>query len=251
MNLPLTRPIVFLDLETTGKDFVADRIVQISVLKIHPDSSEESRTRLINPGKPIPSEATAIHGITDEDVRDQPRFQDIARSLFEFLAGCDIAGYNSNAFDIPFLAEEFARCGIEFPQEGTRLIDVCTIFKRKEERTLSAAYRFYCGKTFENAHSAEADVRATYEVFRAQLARYPDIGSLSLDELHTFCTRSDTVDYPRYLIRDDKGEIVFNFGKHKGEPVAQHLDYVQWMLESEFPEATKMILRKILDSQSG
>ncbi len=251
MNLPLTRPIVFLDLETTGKDFVADRIVQISVLKIHPDSSEESRTRLINPGKPIPREATAIHGITDEDVRDQPRFRDIARSLFEFLAGCDIAGYNSNAFDIPFLAEEFARCGMEFPQEGTRLIDVCTIFKRKEERTLSAAYRFYCGKTLENAHSAEADVRATYEVFRAQLARYPDIGSLSLDELHTYCTRPDTVDYARHLIRNDKGEIVFNFGKHKGELVTQHLDYVQWMLESEFPEATKMILRKILDSQSG
>jgi DNA polymerase-3 subunit epsilon len=248
MNLRLSRPIVFFDLETTGRDFVADRIVQISVLKVCPDSSEESRTRLINPGRPIPKEATTVHGITDDDVQNQPRFRDIARSLFDFLSDCDIAGYNSNAFDIPFLAEEFARCGLQFPQDGTRLIDVCIIFKRKEERTLSAAYRFYCGKMLENAHNAEADVRATYDVFRAQLARYADIGSLSLDELHAYCTRPDTVDYARHLVRNEKGEIVFNFGKHKGEPVTQHPAYVQWMLESEFPEATKMVLRRIRDS---
>jgi DNA polymerase-3 subunit epsilon len=249
MTLRLTRPLVFFDLETTGKDFVTDRIVQISVLKVFPDSSEETRTRLINPGIPIPAEATAVHGITDDDVKNQPRFREIARSLYEFFSGCDIAGYNSNAFDVPFLAEEFARCGMEFPQEGTRLIDVCTIFKRKEERTLAAAYKFYCGKTLQNAHNAEADVRATYEVFQGQLTRYEDIGSFSLDELHAYCTRGDTVDYARNLVRNEKGEIVFNFGKHKGEPVTHHPDYAQWMLENDFPEGTKMILRKILDGQ--
>lgn len=251
MKLLLTRPIVFCDLETTGTDFVTDRIVQISVLKVFPDSAEESRTRLINPGIPIPREATAVHGISDEDVRHQPCFRDVARSLYEFLSSCDIAGYNSNAFDIPFLAEEFARCGIEFPQQGTRLIDVCTIFKRKEERTLTAAYKFYCGKSLENAHNAEADVRATYEVFKRQRERYDDIGSFSLDELHAYCLRGDTVDYARNLVRNEKGEIVFNFGKHKGEPITQHLDYVRWMLESDFPQATKLILRKVLDVHSA
>lgn len=248
MNLPLTRPIVFLDLETTGTDFLADRIVQISVLKIYPDASREGRTRLINPGIPIPNEASRVHGITDADVRDQPCFRNIATSLFEFLADCDLAGYNSNAFDIPFLVEEFARCGIEFPQEGTKLIDVCTIFKRKEERTLAAAYRFYCGKILHHAHDAESDVHATYEVFNAQRARYEDIGSLSLEELHAYCLPPNTVDYARYLLRGESGEIIFNFGKHKGQPVHQHQEYARWMLESDFPEGTKRILRKILAS---
>jgi DNA polymerase-3 subunit epsilon len=246
MTLRLTHPLVFFDLETTGTDFVADRIVQIAVLKVFPDNAEESRARLINPGIPIPKAASDIHGITDDDVRNQPHFGEIAKSLFDFLSGSDLAGYNSNNFDIPFLVEEFARCGIAFPQEGTRLIDVCTIFKRKEERNLAAALKFYCGKTLENAHNAEADVRATREVFDGQLERYRDIAALSLDELHAYCNRGDHVDYARKLAKNESGEIVFNFGKYKGQPVAAQVDYATWMLGGDFPEGTKMILRTIL-----
>ncbi|MBX2992777.1 MAG: 3'-5' exonuclease [Bacteroidetes bacterium] len=251
MNFQLSRPLVFFDLETTGTDFVADRIVQISVLKIHPELPEESRTRLINPGMPIPPEASAIHGITDGTVRDQPHFRAIVRGLFDFFSGCDLAGYNSNSFDVPFLVEEFARCGIEFPQEGTKLIDVCTIFKRKEERTLTAAYKFYCGKMLENAHDAEADVRATFEVFKGQLHRYEDLGSATVGELHNYCTREEIVDYARKLTKNEAGEIVFNFGKHKNQPIASQLEYAKWMVESDFPEGTKIILRRILTEQSS
>ena len=246
MNLLFTRPIVFFDLETTGTDFVQDRVVQVSVLKLSTDLSEEVRTRLVNPGMKIPKAASEVHGIYDNDVKDQPRFTEIAKSLNEFFVGCDIAGYNSNNFDVPFLVEEFARCGIEFPEADTKLIDVCTIFKRKEERTLTAAYKFYCDKILENAHDAEADVRATLEVFKGQLARYEDLGSSSLEELHAYCNRDGIVDYARKLARNEVGEIVFNFGKHKGEVVAKRLDYARWMIDSDFPEGTKMVLRKIL-----
>ncbi len=249
LNLLLTRPLIFFDLETTGTDFVADRIVQISVLKLFPDKSEEIRTRLVNPGRPIPHGATEVHGITEDDVQNQPTFREIAKGLFQFICGCDIAGYNSNNFDIPFLVEEFARCGIEFPEDGTKLIDVCTIFKRKEERTLTAAYKFYCNKDLENAHSAEADVRATFEVFRGQLERYEDLTSATLEDLHKFCNRDGLVDYARKLMKNEAGETVFNFGKHKGEPVLSRPDYVQWMIEGDFPEGTKMILRKLIGSQ--
>ena len=249
MKLHLDRPLVFFDLETTGTDFVADRIVQISVLKIFPDMSEESRTRLINPGIPIPKEASDIHGITDNEVKYQPTFRAVARGVFEFLSGSDIAGYNSNNFDIPFLVEEFARCAIEFPQPDARLIDVCTIFKRKEERTLTAAYEFYCDKILEHAHDAEADVRATFEVFKGQLERYADLGHASVQELHDYCTRDGLVDYARKLAVNEAGEIVFNFGKHKGQPVLAQLEYARWMVENDFPEGTKMILRRIMSQQ--
>lgn len=251
MNLLLTRPLIFFDLETTGTDFVSDRVVQISVLKVFPDKSEEIRTRLVHPDRPIPKSASDIHGITDDDVKDQPKFREIAKGLFQFISGCDIAGYNSNNFDIPFLVEEFARCRIEFPEEGTKLIDICTIFKRKEERTLTAAYKFYCDKTLENAHNAEADVRATLEVFRGQLERYVDLSTASLEELHTFCNREGTVDYARKLAKNEAGETVFNFGKHKGEPVLSRPDYVQWMIDGDFPEGTKIILRKIVSQQKA
>ena len=249
LNLLLTRPLIFFDLETTGTDFVSDRIVQISVLKLFPDKSEEIRTRMVNPGRPIPKAATDVHGISDEDVKDQPKFREIAKGLFQFISDCDIAGYNSNNFDIPFLVEEFARCGIEFPEEGIKLIDICTIFKRKEERTLTAAYKFYCDKTLDNAHDAEADVRATLEVFRGQLERYADLSSATLEELHKFCNREGLVDYARKLTKNEAEETVFNFGKHKGEPVLSQPDYVQWMIEGDFPEGTKMILRKIGQQQ--
>ncbi|MBI5471754.1 MAG: 3'-5' exonuclease [Ignavibacteriae bacterium] len=249
MKLRLDRPLVFFDLETTGTDFVSDRVVQISVMKVHPDESEETRTRLINPGIPIPKAASDIHGITDDDVRDQPPFRTVAKGLVEFLSRSDIAGYNSNGFDIPFLVEEFARCGIEFPHPDARLIDVCTIFKRKEERTLSAAYKFYCDKIHEHAHDAEADVRVTFEVFKGQLDRYPDLGCASMKELHDFCARDNIVDYARKLSLNEAGEIVFNFGKHKGAPVLGQLDYARWMVENDFPEGTKMILRKLMSQQ--
>ncbi len=249
MNLHLSRPLIFFDLETTGTDFVSDRIVQISVLKLLPDEREEIRTRLINPDRSIPQSASDVHGITNEDVKDQPKFREIAKGIFQFICGCDIAGYNSNNFDVPLLVEEFARCAIEFPEEGTKLIDMCTIFKRKEERTLTAAYKFYCNKTLENAHNAEADVRATLDVFRGQLERYPDLGSATLEELHTFCNRDGIVDYARKLARNEAGDAVFNFGKYKGEPVTSQPDYVQWMIEGDFPEGTKIILRKIIGQQ--
>lgn len=254
MALRLTRPLVFCDLETTGTDIVTDRIVQIALMKVHPDDDgrpvriSEQCTHLLNPGRPIPQDATAIHGITDGDVRDKPRFAELADTLHRFFDECDLAGYNANAFDVPFLVEEFARCGRTFPNEGTRLIDVCIIFKRKEARTLSAAYRFYCGKVLENAHDAEADVRATLEVFQQQLTRYDDLNALSLDELHAFCNPASLVDYARYLTRDSKGDVVFNFGKHKGKPVGMHPDYVRWMLERTFPEATKAVLRRLLEA---
>lgn len=250
MRLQLERPLIFLDLETTGTDILKDRVVQIAVLKRLPDGSEESRTRLINPTIPIPKAATVVHGISDEDVAGQPRFNEIARSFYDFLTGSDIAGYNSNNFDVPFLVEEFARAGIEWPDPETRLIDVCTIFKRKEERTLSAAYMFYCNRTLEDAHNAEADVKATQEVFDHQLERYEDIGSLSVEGLHEFCNRDGIVDFARKLKRTPDGKVVFNFGQHRGKPVSEHPDYVSWMLESDFPQNTKTILRKLLASQS-
>jgi DNA polymerase-3 subunit epsilon len=246
MNLLFTRPIVFFDLETTGTDFVQDRVVQIAVLKLFTDLTEEVRTRLVNPGVSIPKGASEIHGIYDDDVKDKPRFAEIAKSLSEFFEDCDLAGYNSNNFDIPFLVEEFARCGIEFPSSEAKLIDVCTIFKKKEERTLSAAMKFYCDKSHDDAHDAEADVRATLDVFKAQLARYKDIGATAA-ELHDFCSRGEIVDYARKLAKNEEGEIVFNFGKNKGKAVRKDLDYARWMLESDFPEGTKNVLRRIVD----
>ena len=248
MNLLFTRPIVFFDLETTGTDFVKDRIIQISTLKLYTDLSEEIRTRLINPGIPIPMSASTIHGIHDDDVKDKPRFPEIAESLVEFFVDSDLAGYNSNAFDIPFLVEEFARCGIEFPTPAARLIDVCTIFKKKEERTLSAAMKFYCDKNHDEAHNAEADVKATVEVFKSQLGRYKDIGTTT-SELHDFCSRGEIVDYARKLAKNEEGEIVFNFGKNKGKVVRKDLDYARWVLDSDFPEATKIKIRRIINQK--
>ena len=250
MKLRLARPLVFFDLETTGTNIVSDRAVQISVLKLHPDNSEEVRTRLINPECPIPPAATDVHGITDADVASQPPFKNVASSLVQFFSGSDIVGFNSNRFDLPLLVEEFARCGILFPEPDCKLIDVQTIYHKKEERTLSAAYKFYCNRILESAHNAEADVRATLEVFKNQLRRYDDIGT-TIDEVHEFCNPHAVVDFARYLSRNERGDIVYNFGKHKGKPVTQNLDYARWMLEGEFPEATKLILRRLIDNTAA
>ena len=248
MTLTLRRPIVFFDLETTGTDIGRDRIVQIAAMKIHPDGSEEVKTRLINPGIPIPAAATAVHHITNADVAGEPPFRELARSMKEFFTGADIGGFNSNRFDLPILVEEFSRSGFAFPDPDTKLIDVQTIYHRKEERTLSAAYRFYCDKTLEDAHDAEADVRATVEVFLRQVERYNDIGH-TVEELHAFSQSDAIVDFGRKLARNERGMIVYTFGKNRGKPVTDDPSYAEWVLGGDFPESTKAVIRRILQEK--
>lgn len=250
MTLKLKRPLVFFDLETTGTDIARDRIVQIAILKLHPDGGEDEKTRLINPGMPIPATATAVHHITDETVADKPKFRDIAKGLAEIFRGGDIAGFNSNRFDIPILVEEFGRCSIPFPDPDAKLIDVQVIYHRKEERTLAAAYKFYCGKVLAGAHDAEADVKATLEVFKEQIEKYDDIGNTP-EELHRYCNSDAIVDYARKLMRNEKGEIVYAFGKNRGKPVLDDPGYAEWMLEGDFAESTKNVLRRLLAGKEG
>jgi DNA polymerase-3 subunit epsilon len=248
MKLSLERPLVFFDIETTGIDISRDRIVQISALKLNPDGSKETKTRLINPGVPIPHQATAVHHITDSDVRAEPKFREVSQSIRDFFHDADIAGFNSNRFDLPLLIEEFGRCGISFPEPDVRLIDVLTIYHKKEPHTLAGAYRFYCDKSLEDAHDAEADVRATLDVFLSQIERYSDIGS-SVDALHVYCESDAIVDYAGKLRRNEKGEIVYTFGKHKGKSVLDDPGYAEWMLKNDFPESTKRVLRKLLGGE--
>ncbi|MDD3560238.1 3'-5' exonuclease [Petrimonas mucosa] len=249
MKLNLKNPLVFFDLETTGINITKDRIVEISLLKIHPNGKEELKSRLINPEMPIPAQATAIHGITDDDVKDCPTFRQVAKSLAEMLEGCDLAGYNSSRFDVPMLAEEFLRAGIDFDMSKRKFVDVQIIFHKKEQRTLEAAYRFYCDKELENAHSAEADTIATYEVLKSQLDRYPDLQNDIAFLSKEYSSFNNNVDFAGRIIYDEKGVEVFNFGKHKGKPVAQVLrdepSYYSWMMEGDFPLNTKQVLTKI------
>ena len=248
MELKLKRPIVFLDLETTGVDPAKDRIVEISLVKVQPDGSKEVKTRRINPGMPIPPESTAIHGIADDDVKDEPRFEQIAKSLAAYMEGCDLAGYNSNRFDIPVLAEEFLRAGVDVDLKKRRFIDVQNIFHKMEQRTLVAAYRFYCDRELEGAHSAEADTLATYEVLKAQLDRYPDLQN-DIAFLADYSSFSKNVDFAGRMVYDDNGTEVFNFGKYKGMSVAEVLKkdpgYYSWILNSDFTLNTKAALTKI------
>ncbi len=245
MTFTVQRPLVFFDLETTGIDIARDRIVQMAVMKVFPDGREELKTRLINPGIPIPPAATAVHHIADADVAGAPSFRDLAPGIQELFHGADIGGFNSNRFDIPLLVEEFARCGISFPDPDSKLIDVQVIYHKKEERTLAAAYRFYCNKSLDDAHDAEADVRATVEVFRRQLDTYTDIGR-TVEEIHAFCNSDAIVDFGRKLARNQKGEIIYAFGKNRGKPVTDDPGYAEWMLGGDFPESTKVVLRRIL-----
>ena len=255
MKLNLKRPIVFFDLETTGVDTAKDRIVEISMVKVMPDGEEIVKTRKINPGIHIPEEATAIHGITDEDVKDCPTFAQIARSLEQFIAGCDFGGFNSNRFDLPMLVEEFMRAGISVDFKRRRFVDVQNIFHKMEQRTLVAAYKFYCDKNLEDAHSAEADTKATYEVLMAQLDRYGEKLENNIDFLSKFSTQNKNVDFAGFIIYDDKGVEVFNFGKNKGVPVEKVLKeqqgYYDWMIKSDFPLYTKKVLTKIKLRSSG
>jgi DNA polymerase-3 subunit epsilon len=257
----LTRPLAFFDLETTGVNVASDRIVEISILKISPDGTKEIKTKRINPTIPIPVQSSEIHGIYDKDVANEPTFKGIAKSLADFLKNCDLAGYNSNKFDIPILVEEFLRAEVEFDISNRRFVDVQNIFHQMEQRTLKAAYKFYCGKEIINAHSAQADIEATYEVFLAQLEKYngvefedkkgnkstPVVNDIKL--LHDFTNINKNADLAGRIIFNELGIEVFNFGKHTGKPVEQVLreepSYYAWMMNGDFPLYTKKVLTDI------
>jgi hypothetical protein len=249
MKLNLKRPIVFFDLETTGTNITNDRIVEISVVKVLPDGSEIVKTRRINPGCPIPAEATAVHHITDEDVKNEPEFRKVARSLADFFAGCDIAGFNSNRFDIPLLDQEFQRAGVDFDFSKARFVDVQTIFHKKEQRTLVAAYKFYCGKDLgDEAHSAAGDTMATYEVLKAQLDRYEDLPN-DIEALSEFSSQNRNVDFMGRLIYDEQHREVINFGKYKGRLAEEVLrndpGYYSWIMQGDFTKNTKDAFTRI------
>jgi DNA polymerase-3 subunit epsilon len=249
MNIELHRPIVFLDLETTGLSLTQDRVVEIAMLKVSTDGSRQMKRRLINPEKPIPAEVSAIHGITDEMVKDAPTFKQVANEIRQYLEGADLGGYNSNKFDWPLLAEEFLRAGLEFDIQGKRLLDVQKIYHQMEPRTLSAAYKFYCDKDLENAHSAETDINATLDVFLAQINKYPQLGN-SIDTVMKVIGEDQIVDFARRMVIEN-GKEIFNFGKHKGKPVVDVLktepSYYDWIMKSEFALHTKLKLTEIFN----
>lgn len=248
MQLVLRRPLVFFDLETTGINITHDRIIELSYIKIFPNGLEESETLRFNPERPIPAEATAVHHITDEMVADKPTFKQYAKILARNFTGCDFAGFNSNRFDIPFLDEEFHRADVDFDFSRARFIDVQTIFHKKEPRNLIAAYRFYCDKDLEGAHSADADTRATYEVFQSQLERYPDLGN-DVEQLSKFGNQTRNVDLMGRLIFNDKDQEVINFGKYKGQLAEDVLrfdnGYYGWILGGDFSGNTKRAFTRI------
>jgi DNA polymerase-3 subunit epsilon len=261
MNLNLSRPLAFFDLETTGIKVTTDRIVEICIVRVATDNTTKIKTLRINPEMHIPEEVTAIHGITDEDVKDSPKFSEIAHELIQFLDNCDLAGFNSNHFDIPLLAEEFFRAGIDFDLKGRRFVDIQNIFHKMEPRNLRAAYKFYCGKDLINAHSAEADTLATYEILVAQLDRYQDAEITSkngktykpvtndIKALSEFSIASRNVDLIGHIVYNPNDVEVFNFGKHKGKPVSQVFkdepSYYDWIMKSEFPLSTKKVVTEI------
>ncbi len=247
--LKLTKPLAIIDLETTGVNLGVDRIIEIGMVKILPDGNKSVKRRLINPEMPIPAVTTDLHGISNEMVKDAPAFKQVANEIKQFLDSCDLGGYNSNRFDIPMLMEEFLRAEVEFDMKGRKLVDVQKIFHMMEQRTLSAAYRFYCEKTLEGAHSAEADARATMEILEAQVLRYPQIGN-TVESILKFTGEEVIVDFARRFVMD-KGVEVFNFGKHKGRAVADVLkaepQYYDWMMRGDFPLHTKQKLTEIFN----
>jgi len=245
--LQLTKPLAFIDLETTGINLATDRIIEIAIVKVLSDGKRSIKRKLINPQIPIPKQSSDLHGITDEMVKDAPMFKEVAQELKQMLDGCDIAGYNSNRFDIPMLVEEFLRAEVDFDMKGRRLLDVQNIFHKMEQRTLSAAYKFYCNKILEGAHSAEIDATATHEILIAQLERYPDLGT-SIDSVLKLIGEEPIVDFARRFIMENGIEI-FNFGKYKGRAVAEVLrtepQYYDWMMKGDFPQYTKQKLTEI------
>ncbi|MEK6451382.1 MULTISPECIES: 3'-5' exonuclease [unclassified Myroides] len=248
MELKLHRPICFFDLETTGIDVAKDRIVEIAILKVYPNGNKESRTWLVNPGMPIPEQSSKIHGITDEKVANEPTFKELASQVYNMIKDADLAGFNSDRFDIPLLAEELLRAGVDFEMGNRVSVDVQTIFHKKEERTLSAAYRFYCNETLENAHSAAADTNATYEILKAQLDRYEDLEN-DMKALSEFTTRKRSVDFAGFIALNEDGEEIFTFGKNKGVLVSEVLEkepgYYGWIQNADFPLYTKKVLTGI------
>src|SRR5690606_14608209 len=248
MELKLSRTICFFDLETTGIDVAKDRVVEISILKIFPNGNKESKTWLVNPEMPIPPASSAIHGITDERVKDEPTFKALSKTIYTMIKDRDLAGFNSDRFDIPVLAEEMLRSDIDFDMGNRVGVDVQTIFQKMEQRTLSAAYKFYCGKSLEDAHSAAADTNATYEVLKSQLDRYEELEN-DMKSLSEFTTRRVTADFAGFIGFDDDGVEVFAFGKHKGKKVLDVLEqepgYFGWILNADFPRYTKKVLTAI------
>jgi len=248
MELSLTRPICFFDLETTGVNVAKARIVEISILKVFPNGNKEGKTWLVNPEMPIPPQTTAVHGITDEKVANEPSFKQLSKQVYDMIKGSDLAGFNSDRFDIPLLAEEMLRSGIDVDFKKHLTVDVQTIFHKMEKRNLSAAYAFYCGKNLENAHSAEADTTATYEVLKAQIEKYDALEN-DIAKLSAFSTRRKSVDFAGFILVDDDGDPSFGFGKHKGKKVVNVLQrepgYFSWLLDADFPLYTKKVLTAI------
>lgn len=255
MKLNLKNPIIFFDLETTGTNINSDRIVEICYLKVYPNGNEESKTMRINPEMHIPEASTAIHGIHDEDVKDCPTFKEVARDIAHDIEGADLAGFNSNRFDIPVLVEEFLRADIDIDLTKRKFVDVQVIYHKLEQRTLSAAYKFYCGKNLEDAHTAEADTRATYEVLKAQLDKYPEVLENSIDFLSEYSSFTKNADFAGRIVYNENGEEVFNFGKYKGQSVAEVLKhdmgYYGWIMNGDFTLNTKNVLTKIRLRESG
>ena len=248
MNLKLGKPIAFFDLETTGVDVATDRIVEISIIKIMPNGDKEIKTKRINPTIPIPAASSAVHGITDVDIAQSPTFKEVAKELSKFIEGCDLAGFNSNKFDIPLIAEEFLRADVDFDVSKRNLVDVQNIFHKLEQRTLSAAYQFYCNKSLNNAHSAEADTIATYEILEAQIEKYSELEN-NVKFLAEFSQRTTNADLMGRIVFDENGIEVFNFGKHKGKSVEKIFEiepgYYSWMMNGDFPLYTKKVLTNI------
>jgi DNA polymerase-3 subunit epsilon len=248
MELQLKKPIVFFDLETTGLNTASDRIVEIALLKVHPNGTEDFKQMRLNPEIPISAEAQAIHGISNEDVANAPNFKHVAKELSKFIEGCDLAGYNSNKFDVPMLVEEFLRAGLDIDMKKRRFVDVQVIFMKKEPRTLEAAFKFYCNKTITDAHSAGADTKATYEVLKSQLQHYDDLPH-EIEELSKFSSHNKFADFAGRLIFDEEGREVVNFGKHKGKVLEEVLikdpGYYSWIQQADFPLYTKKIFTEV------
>lgn len=261
MQLNLKRPVAFFDIESTGTNVVKDRIVEICIYKVMPDGTSETKLRRINPEIPIPAEVTAIHGISNEDIANEPTFKQVAKSLHDLLKDCDLSGYNSNKFDIPMLIEEFLRCGIDFSLKNRNLIDVQNIFHKMEPRTLKAAYKFYCGKELVDAHTAEADTIATYEILLSQIERYENTeyedkdGTISkpikndMDALYQFSYNHRNADLVGHIVFNANGEETFNFGKHKGKTVESVFNkdphYYDWIMNADFPLYTKNVIKEV------
>ncbi|NJB38055.1 3'-5' exonuclease [Croceivirga sp. JEA036] len=248
MELKLAKPICFFDLETTGTNVAKDRIVEISILKVFPNGNKESKTWLVNPEMEIPAEVVAVHGISNDKVAHEPTFKQLSKEIYNMIKDSDLAGFNSDRFDIPLLAEEMLRAEVDFDMKHMVSVDVQTIFHKMEQRTLSAAYKFYCNKSLEDAHSAAADTNATYEVLLAQLDRYPELEN-NIKKLSEFTTRRKALDFAGFIAKDKKGEPIFTFGKHKNKKVDEVLEkepgYYGWIMNADFPLYTKKVLTQL------